>query len=92
MELFYFGDLQQLHLVTWNETRIQIYGLEGESGFREYFTIYEKCVRYVKPLVLADNLYLIVGRQNLAKADTVTSLLYKALTKGKDVCSIFLCT
>ena len=76
-------------MVVWNETRIVVYGLEGESGMRERFTIYGKCVRDVKPFMVEDDLYLIVGRQNLEETEAVTSILYKAIIKGKN-CRLFI--
>lgn len=83
VEVFEFGDLPQLHLIAWNDRKIQIFGLEGESGLKALFTLHGKCVKEVKPLIIGDDFYLIVGQQNLKTADNVQSVLYKGLTKGK---------
>ncbi|GFR31751.1 uncharacterized protein TNCT_78751 [Trichonephila clavata] len=82
LEVFEFGDLSELYLTTWNETRIQIYRLEGESGLKLSFTLHGKCIKDVKPLKIDGDIYLAVGQQNLKNGHAVTSVLYKGLTKG----------
>lgn len=82
LETFEFGDLSELYLTTWNETRIQIYRLEGESGLISTFTFHGKCIKDVKPLKISGDIYLAVGQQNLKNGDVVSSVLYKGLTKG----------
>ncbi|GFU28076.1 uncharacterized protein TNCV_3153901 [Trichonephila clavipes] len=83
LEVFEFGDLSELYLATWNETRIQIYKLEGESGLKLSFTLHGKCIKDVKPLKIDGDIYLAVGQQNLKNGHVVKSVLYKGLTKGK---------
>ncbi|GFY54768.1 uncharacterized protein TNIN_217781 [Trichonephila inaurata madagascariensis] len=82
LEVFEFGDLSELYLTTWNETRIQIYKLEGESGLKPSFTLHGKCIKDVKPLEIDGDIYLAVGQQNLKNGPAVRSVLYKGLTKG----------
>ncbi|GFU45072.1 uncharacterized protein NPIL_25371 [Nephila pilipes] len=82
LEIFEFGDLSELYLTTWNETKMQIYRLEGESGLTSGFTIHGKCIKDVKSLKIDGDIYLAVGQQNLKNGEGVSSVLYKGLTKG----------
>ncbi|GIX91800.1 hypothetical protein CDAR_5232 [Caerostris darwini] len=82
MEIFEYGDLSDLHLTVWNETRIQVYRLQGESGFKDSFTINGKCIKDVKVIEEYGEVYLIVGQQNLKNDEPVSSVLYKGVTKG----------
>ncbi|KAF8787177.1 hypothetical protein HNY73_008801 [Argiope bruennichi] len=81
LETFEFGDLSELYLVAWNETRIQVFRLEGESGLRTSFTLHGKCIKDVQVLPIDADVYLAVGQQNL-NGESVSSLLYKGITKG----------
>ncbi|GBM91118.1 hypothetical protein AVEN_226599-1 [Araneus ventricosus] len=81
LETFKFGDLSELYLVAWNETTMQVFRLEGESGLRTSFTLHGKCIKDVKVLQMDMDVYLAVGQQNL-NGEVVSSVLYKGITKG----------